>query len=99
LLDGAEQLSWPRKRTLLRTTRHGGGLIVTTHRAGLLPTLYQCRTSPQLLGGLLEELEPQYATSEAELGALFRRHHGNVRNALRELYDQTASNGMRESNS
>jgi hypothetical protein len=56
LLDGAEQLSvlqWLRVRLI---TRRAAGLVITSHRPGLLPTLMECRTSPELLGGLMHEL-------------------------------------------
>ncbi len=88
ILDGAEQLSWWGWRCFLRRTRRAGGVLVTTHRAGRLPTLYECRTSVALLERLVGELAP---SSERPSGCsaeeLFRRHQGNLREALRELYD------------
>jgi hypothetical protein len=88
LLDGAEQLgrlSWFEVRA---RTRAAGGLIITSHRPGLLPTLYECHTSP----GLLAEIVAELAGEGMETGELFDRHGGNVRDALRELYDVYASN-------
>lgn len=88
LLDGAEQLSrlgWWRFSRAVRTAR---GLIVTTHRPGLLPTLVDCATTPQLLATIIHDL-----TDDAELcrpdvvAPLFAQHRGNVRDALRDLYD------------
>ena len=67
-------------------TRRAGGLVITSHRPGLLPTLFECETSPELLAGIVGEL----AGSEVEAGELWARHRGNVRDALRELYDQWA---------
>src|SRR5690349_12444585 len=49
LLDGAEQLSRPGWRWFKLQTRWVGGLIITSHRPGLLPTLLECTTTPELL--------------------------------------------------
>lgn len=81
-LDGAEQLgrlSWFEVRT---RTREAGGLVITSHRPGLLPTLYECRTTPELLAEIVGELG-----AEPPARDLLDRHGGNVRAALRELYD------------
>ncbi|HEV2856405.1 MAG TPA: hypothetical protein VHC97_26685 [Thermoanaerobaculia bacterium] len=83
LLDGAEQLgrlSWFEVRT---RTRAAGGLVITSHWPGLLPTLHECRTTPELLAEIVGELSAQ----GMETRELFDRHGGNVREALRELYD------------
>lgn len=86
LADGADQLgrlSWSRLR---QRSHAAGGLLVTAHRSGLLPTLHRCITTPELLDGVVRELlageEPG-----VDLRALFSRHRGNLRTALRELYD------------
>jgi hypothetical protein len=86
LLDGAEQLGWLSWLGLRLRTRRAGGLVITSHRTGLLPTLYECRTSPELLAGIVEEL----SGPGVEVGELWARHGGNVRDALRELYDRWA---------
>lgn len=86
-LDGAEQLgplSWFEVRT---RTRAAGGLVVTSHWPGLLPTLHECRTTPELLAEIVREL----GAEERETEQLFARHRGNVRDALRELYDLWAT--------
>lgn len=91
LLDGAEQLgclAWLEVRT---RSRSAGGLVITSHRPGLLPTLFECRTTPGLLAGIVVDLvgreEADRLPSAEELLA---RHGGNVRDALRELYDLCA---------
>lgn len=86
LLDGAEQLGWLSWRAVRFRTRRAGGLVVTSHRPGLLPTLFECETSPELLGSIVGEL----SGGEVDAEELHRRHAGNVRDALRELYDQWA---------
>jgi len=88
LVDGAEQLSrlaWLRVRLAARRCK---GLIVTSHRAGMLPTLMECRTSRQLLADVVGQLFSGQCAIEME--DLFARHAGNCREALRELYDRAA---------
>jgi len=88
LVDSGERLgamAWVRFR---RAVRHAGGVVITDHAPGRLPTLIRCRTSPELLAELVAEL----ASAEAgrlgpRLGELFTRHDGNIRLCLRELYD------------
>lgn len=88
LLDGAEQMGHWAWRRFERHTRDGGGLIITTHRPGRLPTLLTCETTPDLLGDVVRELLPNApALSVATTRDLFFRHGGNLREALRELYD------------
>jgi hypothetical protein len=90
-LDGAEQLgrlAWLEVRT---RSRAAGGLVITSHRPGLLPTLHECRTTPGLLAGIVEDLAGvDEAQRLPEAGELLARHGGNVRDALRELYDLCA---------
>lgn len=89
LLDGAEQMgrwAWMRFRW---GTRRAGALVVTAHRPGLLPTLIECRTTPALLEGIAREL----AGDGIDGGDVFTRHGGDLRLALRELYDSNAREG------
>ncbi len=94
LLDGAEQLSrlaWWRFRW--RAAR-AGGLIIASHRPGRLPTLLGCRPSPQLLAAVVADLlSPGDSLSSDQIESLHRRHCGNIREALRELYDWQAAGG------
>ena len=92
LLDGAEQLSRLAWWSFRRRTRHCRGLVITSHRSGLLPTLLHCRTTPELFGEIFHELlgPPAASALQTESLALFQKHRGNLRNALRELYDRTA---------
>jgi hypothetical protein len=89
LLDGAEQLGRFAWREVRRRTRAAGGLVITSHRPGLLPTLHECRTTPELLEELLGELLEEAPGLLAD--DLFVRHDGNLRDALREMYDVYAS--------
>jgi hypothetical protein len=89
LLDGAEQLGPLAWRRVERRSRAAAGLLVTTHSAGRLPTLCECVSTPELLAGIVSEL---LGGGEADRlhpspSDLFARHRGNLRDALRELYD------------
>lgn len=85
-VDGAEQLPWLHWRRLRRLSRRCGGLIITTHRPGRLPTLHGHQTSPELLADLVSELLERPVSVE-RIEGLFRVHRGNIRDCLRALYD------------
>jgi len=88
LIDGAEQLGPLAWRNILNRTRRARRLVATLHKPGRLPTLITCTTDPELLRQLVEELAPNDATAlQPTLDDLFRRHQGNIRSCLRELYD------------
>ncbi|HEY2585764.1 MAG TPA: hypothetical protein VGI81_08375 [Tepidisphaeraceae bacterium] len=89
LLDGAEQLSLVRWLQFVHHARPCRGLIVTLHRPGRLPTLVETTTSPALLRRIAASLDPAHALEDAE--DLHARHAGNLREALRELYDRRAA--------
>jgi hypothetical protein len=92
LLDGAEQLgpmAWSRFE---RRCRGAGGLLVTLHRAGRLPTLLETRTSPELLESLVRQiLGDRVGEVRSLTPRLYEKHEGNLREALRELYDHYAA--------
>lgn len=86
LLDGAEQLGTWAWRRFRQASAAAGTLVVTSHRQGRLATIHECRTTLTLLVELVLELDPVTADA-VDLGALFRRHQGNLRLCFRELYD------------
>lgn len=90
LLDSAGLLGWWNWREVSRLSRANAGLIITTHRPGRLPTLIHCHTDTRLLQSILKELGVNQQFSEAAVTHLFRRHRGNIRDCLRELYDRQA---------
>lgn len=95
LLDGAEQLSWWKWMRFKRQTRRAGGLIITTHRPGRLPTLRTCATDLNLLSWILQTLiGPDADKWEREATRLFHHHRGNIRSVLRALYDRWAATGV-----
>jgi hypothetical protein len=88
LFDGAEQLGPLRWRAFLRQSRKAGGLLITLHRGGRLPTLLECRTDPGLLDELVAELLGELTAADRHRNReLFQRHAGNLRLALRDWYD------------
>ena len=86
-LDGAEQLSALEWLWFKWRARRAAGLIVTSHARGRLPLLVECTTSADLLERIVRRLSPEPAAGAPPAAELFRRHHGNLRDALRELYD------------
>lgn len=87
ILDGAEQLGPLRWRRFRRESRRFGGLLITVHAPGRLPTIYECRPTVELLRRLTVELAGPAAPVDSDLLTLYQRHHGNLRDCLRELYD------------
>jgi hypothetical protein len=92
-LDGAEQLGPIAWMWFRWQARRAGGLIVTTHRSGRLPTLVNCTTNVTLLDRIISRLAPRRLATAPPAAELFTRHRGNLRNALRELYDVYAAEG------
>lgn len=90
LLDGADRFSpvqWWRFR---RAARAGNGLVTTLHRPGRWPTWVACTPSPALFATVVVRLVTDVGSEVAprdELDRLFARHRGNMRAALRALYD------------
>ena len=88
LVDGTEQLGTLGWYWFKWCTRQAGGLIITRHTPGRLPTLHQCGTSVELLEEIIDELVDGslFALGDrAEM--LFHKHRGNLREALRDCYD------------
>ena len=86
LFDGADLLNvfdWARVRF---HTRNRAGLIVTSHKREILPPVFRCSTSPELLARIVSQLLDRTVSDET-VGHLFHRHGGNIREALRDLYD------------
>lgn len=65
--------------------------MINAHREGRLPTLVTCTTTPALLDGIIRTLTPLAVEGVPSSAALFTRHRGNLREALRELYDVYAA--------
>lgn len=89
LLDGAEQLSTRHWLPIRAAAGGAAGFVVTVHRVSRLPTVFECDTDPELLEDLVEELTGA-TLPPGEATTLLARHHGNIRDALWELYDRWA---------
>ena len=87
LLDGAEQLPLPAWWWLRLRCRTAAGLVVTSHRPGRLPTVLECRTTPEVLQEILDTLAPSRPGTFPTAGSLHRKHGGDLRRALFEAYD------------
>lgn len=92
MIDGAEQIgpfTWCRIR---RAARSAVGLVITSHRRGRLPLLLATSTSPVTLERCLQRLLPGEPPpfSPEQVRELWRRHRGNVREALWEAYNRIA---------
>jgi energy-coupling factor transporter ATP-binding protein EcfA2 len=91
LFDGCEQLSLPAWWRFQWATRRAGGLVITRHLPGRLPTLIECRTTRELFAELVGRLHDPAMLAPDMLDRLFVKHRGNLRDAIRELYDLAAS--------
>jgi hypothetical protein len=92
LVDGADALGGLAWLRLKRLARQAGGLVVTSHRPGLLPTLHECSTDAGLLEEIVVELTGDAGVALREAACdLFTRHRGNLRDALRSLYEMHAA--------
>lgn len=98
LFDGCEQLSLPAWWRFRWETRQAGGLIVTTHCPGRLPTLIECQTTHELFQELVGCLHEPTTLATETLERLFEKHRGNLRDAIRELYDLAACESLRGTN-
>ncbi len=92
LFDGANHLPAWQWWLARYWTREAAGLVITAHAAGQLPTLIRTHTDPALLQKLADRLLPD---SQRRLGydasAVLAEHNGNVREALRWLYDRASA--------
>jgi len=73
----------------LLAAARGLRIVVTTHCRRGLPVLVRCGTSPSLLDGLVARL-PDHGglISVSDIDDAYRRHAGNLREALYDLYDR-----------
>ncbi len=92
LLDSAERLSWIEWQQFKWAVRRAAGLVITSHCSGWLPTLLECRTTPKLFEQIVRELigEDLDGLARESISETFMAHGGNIRAALRALYDFVA---------
>jgi hypothetical protein len=91
LIDGADHLNGLVWRWIKGATkRRNIGLVVTSHTPGMLPTLVECSTSAKLLSDIVTRLTPN-TTDPQLIENIYHKHNGNIRDAIRQLYDITAT--------
>lgn len=96
VFDGPGHLPRTTWERVLRASRRAGGVLVTSHAEGLLPTLVRTRTDASLLSALTRELLGADADRlGALLEALHERHEGNLREVFLALYDLAARDDPR----
>jgi hypothetical protein len=95
LLDSAEQMSYFAWRRFKKKSTTAGGLIITSHTRGMLPTWIECRTSPELFYSIVQDLigQGEAISLKETIWELFARHQGNIREGIRSLYDLYADGG------
>jgi hypothetical protein len=101
MLDGADTLRRFAWRGLERKIiKAGVGLVITTHRLGMMNTLVESSTSERLLAEIVGELigDPK-AAPEDLVREIYRRCNGNIRNCLWQMYDIWAMEGKLSINS
>jgi len=92
LFDAAEQMTRFDWTLFKRRSMQAGGLVITSHRSGMLPTLIECTTDPALLSDIIRALLGTESMDFTRMTSdLHQRHNGNLRQALRELYDLYAA--------
>ncbi len=95
LVDGIERLSLRLRWNLLRATRRGPGLVVSLHQElrfpEKIPTWIRTRTCPGLIADLLRDLDLDLPEIQSAGADALKKSNGNIRDALRDLYDQFAS--------
>ncbi|MDA7503691.1 AAA family ATPase [bacterium] len=90
ILDSAGLLSWWKWRGLLKESAKYKGLIITTHQPGRLTTLINTKPTFETLQSVIVHLKIAESPSKSHLIELFNKHRGNIRECLRELYDEFA---------
>ena len=91
ILDGAEQLRHREWSRFLRRVPQQAALLITSHEAGRLPTIFTCQTSPALLADLARQCWPEvWEVLDLNPAELWHQTDGNIRDALAELYHRCA---------
>jgi hypothetical protein len=91
LFDGANHLPAWQWWLTRRWTGQAAGLLITAHAPGRLPTLIRTQTDPALLERLADRLlADSRRRLDYDASAVLAAHNGNVREALRWLYDRAS---------
>lgn len=88
LLDGEEQLGWRARRRFYQLGQAAEGLLVTRHRPGHLPQLWDLQPDIAVLQRCIRRAAPDYYSDvEPHLPQWWQKHRGNIRDILLECYD------------
>lgn len=98
IIDGYEQLSFLERVRVSRLIRRGKhALILSSHRPVFgVPVLIRTVGTEQTLQKILKRLEPAREFSTEMVRELLRKHGGNIRNILFDLYDHWESEQITE---
>jgi len=91
LLDGYDHLPRWARLWVRYKAQYAGALVVTSHRRCRLRTVAQMQTSPALLRTIVAELAGEGYAASVDCEALWQETGGNLRDALRLLYDRVSS--------
>jgi len=88
LFDGADLLdAWYWHILNVLFFKKAKGIVITAHHPTRLPTLFHCQTNIEILDHIIEELNETNDKSFFPLShTLFKKHQGNIREVLRDLY-------------
>jgi energy-coupling factor transporter ATP-binding protein EcfA2 len=89
-VDGYEQLSLFSRFLLRRVVRRRRcGLLVTSHRGTIFPTIHTTAADPELVKTLVAELASTEwcRRHESRIDRAFDLHNGNIREVFFDLYD------------
>ena len=85
LVDGVDIMPWIKKAYLKAMMSRYGGVIVTAHKACILPTVKICKVDSVLADALIAQLSLQV---DCDSQQLLEHCGGNMRQVFRELYDR-----------
>ncbi len=91
IVDGAEQLTWLRRKSLLaRTQWRGAGLLWTTHRPLELRPVWETKTDLRLAETIVRRLVPDddHRIAPEEIEVAFKASNQNLRETLFQLFDR-----------
>ncbi|XAL98484.1 hypothetical protein OT109_12955 [Phycisphaeraceae bacterium D3-23] len=88
LLDGYDLLPLWARAWVLHASRGASAVVVTSHRRCVWKTVAKTTSSPAVLRRLVSELTEEDDAALIDCDALWHKHQGNLRDALRELYDR-----------
>lgn len=77
-------------RTQLKRIAHCQ-IVESRHRRNSVPVLLQTRSTVTMLETIIRRLDPDWQIPTSAIEAIYRRHKGNIREALRECYDNRAA--------